>query len=196
MTAGLLVLDVDGVLNPWQAKLTRRPEGYESYRLTKTDRWYSERASVRRYKGMLVRLHPGHGALLTRLAEQTGLELVWGTTWGESANQRIAPAIGLPELPVIPFDDELDFEGALAYWRPGGSWKYPAVARYAAGRPLAWFDDEFGSSRHSAARAAFERERGTAPTLLHSVDPVRGLTGADLEAVRVWAGNDHRDTAE
>ena len=83
----LLLLDVDGPLNPWAAKPTQRPAGYSTHRYTRpgAQRWD---------KPLRVWLHPGHGPMLLTLADR--FELVWCTTWGAEANTWIGPRIGLP----------------------------------------------------------------------------------------------------
>ncbi|HEX5116856.1 MAG TPA: HAD domain-containing protein [Pseudonocardiaceae bacterium] len=187
-TKGLLLLDVDGPLNPYAAKGFIRPPGYVPYRETPDGDWVCCRG-VRWARGYSVRLHPGHGELLRALADETGLELVWATAWEHSANRRIAPAIGLTDLPVIEFpaaDVERDSRGRLR-WRTGGGWKWPAVCAYAAGRPLAWLDDEHHDAEFAAARSAFHRDRAGCPTLLCHVDPRRGLHREHLDQIRNWA---------
>jgi hypothetical protein len=185
---GLLLLDVDGPLNPYAAKGFARPAGYVTYLETPGGEWVSGRR-VRRTRGNRVRLHPGHGALLRALADETGLELVWATAWEHSANRRVAPAIGLDDLPVIEFpatDVERDSRGRLT-WRTGGGWKWPAVCAYAAGRPLAWLDDEHDHVDYAAARSTFHRDRVGCQTLLCHVDPRRGLSSDHLDQIRNWA---------
>ncbi|MFI5593469.1 HAD domain-containing protein [Amycolatopsis sp. NPDC051758] len=184
---GLLLLDVDGPLNPYAAKPNLRPPGYETFRRASGGGWFGGR-DARRHKGLRVWLHPGHGALLRALAEDAELQLVWATTWLEEANTLIGPAIGLPDLPVIhypPADLERDGDGHR--WRTGGAWKWPTVAAYAAGRPLAWLDDDHADPRFAEARAAFEHERRSSPTLLCHVDPSTGLQTGHLDEIRTWA---------
>jgi hypothetical protein len=185
---GLLLLDVDGPLNPYAAKPHARPPGYETFRYTASGGWYTGR-DVRRYKGLRVWLHRDHGAQLCALAASTGLELVWATTWLHEANTCIGPVIGLPELPVIEFPSaDLERDGAGRHgWRRDGGWKWPAVAQYAAGRPLAWLDDEHDDKGFRAARATFDRDRAESPTLLCQVDPHSGLLPGHLEEIRAWA---------
>jgi hypothetical protein len=186
VTKGLLLLDVDGPLNPYRATVFGRA-GYVPYS-EDSGGWRVARG-VRRYRGYRVWLHPGHGALLRALADGTGLELVWATAWRRAANERIAPAIGLDPLPVIDFpsgDAHVDERDRL-HWRPGGGWKWPAVTAYAAGRPLAWLDDEHDGEDHALARAAFDRDRAGSPTLLCHVDPRRGLRAGHLARIREWA---------
>lgn len=160
----LLLLDVDGPLNPYAAKPTRRPEGYTTHRLA--PKGCNPRKPYR------VWLHPGHGRMLLDLTERAGMELVWCTTWEHDANTMIGPVVGLPELPVIEF-------GFTAT-----RWKFNAVAEYAAGRPLAWLDDDFAD--YPDERAWFETQRGDTPTLLHHVNPRTGCTADDLAAVEAW----------
>jgi hypothetical protein len=177
MARGLLLLDVDGPLNPYAANRYRRPPGYTTYRRTATG-WHTGR-DARRYKGLRVWLHPGHGARLLALAEETSLELVWATSWEHEANERIGPAIGLPQLPVIEFPGNDPTHG----WDE--TWKWRTVASYAAGRPLAWLDDE----HHRAGAEEFADQRAGTPTLLCHVDPRQGLGSTHLAQVRTWAGS-------
>jgi hypothetical protein len=160
----LLLLDVDGPLNPYAAKPHRRPEGFTTRRLRPTG--WTDRKPLR------VWLHPDHGRLLLDFTERVGMELVWCTTWEHDANTMIGPVIGLPELPVIEFK----FTAT--------EWKFNAVAAYAAGRPLAWLDDDF--KLYGRELAWFEQQRGTTPTLLQHVSPRTGITPDDLAAVEAW----------
>ncbi len=167
---GLLLLDVDGPLNPYEAQAERRPPGYLTFRYAK-GAWYSGKQAKRR-KGMRVWLNPGHGPMLTGLADETGLALVWATTWEHGANRYIGPAIGLPELPVIEFADTRR------------QWKWPDVLSYADGLPLAWLDDNHNLE---PGREEFEEARAGTPTLLCHVDPATGLQPAHLDEIRDWA---------
>lgn len=183
MTRGLLLLDVDGPLNPYGARPVR-PPGYRTYVDTPDGEWTASED----LDGHQVWLHPGHGALLQALALETGLELVWATAWQHAANARVAPAIGLDPIPVIEFldgDIDVDAKGRLR-WRVGGGWKWPAVSAYAKGRPLAWLDDEHDGD-FAPARAAFERDRAGSPTFLCHVDPRYGLRDEHLDLIRDWA---------
>ena len=184
VTKGLLLLDVDGPLNPHAAGPFRR-SGYVPYR----DSPWQVARGISRYRGYRVWLNPGHGALLRSLAEETELELVWATAWRHAANARIAPAVGLDPIPVIEFppaDALVDGADRLS-WRTGGGWKWPAVTEYAAGRPLAWLDDEHDGVDYALARAAFDRNRAGSPTLLCHVDPRYGMRSGHLEEIRRWA---------
>jgi hypothetical protein len=169
----LLLLDVDGVLNPFAAKPTKRPEGYETYRLTPAHTWGD--------KGMRVWLSPAHGPMLLAL---TGLvDLVWATAWEDEANTLIAPVIGLPELPVIEFPrrDSYPF---------GQIFKRDDVEAYAGDRPFAWLDDDFEPGDHEWAAA---RTESGIPTLLLHISPRLGIRQEDVNQVAEWAAQ-VRDT--
>jgi hypothetical protein len=156
----LLLIDVDGPLNPYAAKATRRPEGYTTHRLAPGGQTYR------------VWLNPAHGPMLLEFAERTGMELAWCTTWEHDANTMIGPVIGLPELPVVEF-------GYRAT-----EWKFSGVLPYADDRPVAWLDDDF--EHFPAEQEWFLRHREDIPTLLHHVSARVGITSADLDAVAAW----------
>src|SRR5665213_3690063 len=84
----VILLDVDGPLNPFDAKPTKRPEGYLTHRYE----WKAPKSG----KPLRVWLNPLHGPLLDAL----GAEIVWATAWEHEANTWIAPKIGLGEKDV------------------------------------------------------------------------------------------------
>lgn len=120
----LLLVDVDGVLNPWHA--VECPAGFREYSFFTGDR---------------VLLSEGHGELLRSLS--TSFELVWATAWEHKANRLISPIIGLPELPVIEFP----LTGHDYVFR-----KLPAVIDSVGDRPCAWIDDEHQPAHYQWAR--------------------------------------------
>ncbi|MBP2323084.1 hypothetical protein JOF56_003469 [Kibdelosporangium banguiense] len=184
---GLLLLDVDGPLNPYAAKATRRPPGYSTYRLTPQGRWLTGK-DARRRKGMRVWLNPDHGEQLWALAEETGLTLAWATTWLHQANAYVAPVLALPDLPVVEFpESDLQPVAGGHHWRRDGSWKWSGVAEFAGGRPLAWLDDEHDDPMYAEARQAFEQSRAGKATLLVHVDPSTGMRPDHMDMVRAWA---------
>jgi hypothetical protein len=71
-----------------------------------------------------------HGAWIRELA--ANFDIVWCSSWEQSANDVYAPALGIEPLPYIEFP------------RPHGgiSWKLPRVREYVGERAFAWIDDE------------------------------------------------------
>ncbi|MFI7079715.1 HAD domain-containing protein [Micromonospora sp. NPDC049903] len=120
---------------------------------------------------LLERLDPEDGQRLLALSG----ELVWASTWMDEANDVVAPRLGLPSLPVV---DWLDDDGEPPR---GVHWKTASVARWAAGRPFVWLDDETTDADRRWVDAHHRQ-----PALLHRVDPFLGLTHIDLATVRQW----------
>ncbi|QYC38237.1 hypothetical protein Nocox_03035 [Nonomuraea coxensis DSM 45129] len=157
----LLLLDVDGVLNP----IGRPHPGYRRYRCVVEGETY------------VVHLDPGHGRRLLDLAEGTGAELVWATTWEHHANEWIAPRIGLPSLPVVTVNT-----GTAPVSERGEMFKTPAVAAYAGRRPFVWFDDQVWAEDEEYLRV----HQGVGDFLLVQVAPKGGLTSDHLGMAREW----------
>ncbi|MGI5268731.1 HAD domain-containing protein [Nonomuraea sp. CA-218870] len=157
----LLLLDVDGVLNP-----TGRPTpDFRRYRCTVDGTAYT------------VHLNQRHGARLLELALAAGAELVWATTWEHHANDWIAPRLGLPSLPVIAMgrDDR-------AVSRHGEMFKTRRVADYVGDRPFVWFDDQVYQEDENYLRA----RQGLGEFLLIHVPGEVGLTSRHLDVAREW----------
>ncbi|MFJ6723779.1 hypothetical protein ACIQPQ_02575 [Streptomyces sp. NPDC091281] len=175
MSRPLLFLDVDGPLNPYAAKPERRPAGYTTLRVPRDDEAAEGRTLSSRRRPLRVWLNPEHGRELSAL----GYELCWASTWMASANQWIAPVLGLPELPFVDFGDVLFQE------RPDGvHWKTAVLVDHADGRPFAWVDDE-QSALDQEYVTAHHRGRG----LLHHVDPRIGLRDNDFRALADFAAS-------
>ncbi|WP_112272315.1 HAD domain-containing protein [Lentzea terrae] len=158
-----ILIDVDGPLNPYLAKPTRRPAGYTTHRIRP--------AGFAR--PLRVWLDPSHGPWLLSLAAATGADLVWATTWEHEANEFIGPRLGLPELEWI------DFGGQGSDHRDGHHGKVPAITECAGSRPIAWLDDEFQrrDPQWAAARPG---------TLLVPVDARKGIGIDHLEQVQAF----------
>ena len=121
----LLLLDVDGVLNPYAAAVS--PDGYQEFEFFPGEE--------------PIRLCAEHGLWLRELAAR--FEIVWATAWGTDANRLLGPFLRLPELPFIRFPPP-PFEPRD---------KLPAVISFAADRPLVWIDDALAPEvREWAAR--------------------------------------------
>lgn len=155
-----ILVDVDGPLNPYAAKPTRRPAGYTTHRIRP--------AGFPR--PLRVWLDPSHGPWLLSLAEAADADLVWATTWEHEANEFIAPRLGLPSLEWI------DFDGRGSDHRDGRHGKVSAITAWAGERRIAWLDDEF--QRADPAWAA-----ARPGTLLVPVDAREGIGIEHLERV-------------
>jgi hypothetical protein len=113
LAAPLLLLDVDGVLNPFPDC----PAGFSEHDLFPDD---SEP----------VRLAVAHRGWLQELAGM--YEIVWASAWGHDANRLLCPFYGIPECALVEFPP--------TPFSPRE--KLPAVARFVGDRPAAWIDDE------------------------------------------------------
>jgi hypothetical protein len=147
----LLLLDVDGVVCPLGETTTDQVPLASTYR-----------------RRSHHRLLP---AWLAELAEV--FELVWATTWEHDANAILAPALGLPDLPVI------GFVGTVV--GPGETVKFPPIRRFVGDRAFAWVDDRLGVDA-----TAWAAQRPAA-TFLRDIDPAVGLTRHDIDALLGFA---------
>jgi len=104
-------------------------------------------------------------------------ELVWASGWEEKANEHLPRLLGLPgPLPYLRFARRPQSGSSTR-----AHWKLEAIERYAGDRPLAWIDDAFNAACHAWAKAR------TAPTLLLSTAPDRGLTSREVKLLMAWA---------
>jgi len=120
----LLLMDVDGVLNPYPGC----PDGFAEYDLFPED-------------DEPVRLGSIHRDWLHELAES--FTMVWATGWGRDANRLLCPHFGLPELPVISFPPR-PFDPRA---------KVLSIAAFTAEQAVAWVDDVVTSEARSWAEA-------------------------------------------
>ncbi len=145
----LLLLDVDGVLMPLGGSV---PPGFVRCTTDHYDVVFSKR----------------HGVWLRSLTPT--FELMWATTWGESASQVFGMLLDLPEMNALTLE-------ALSR---DGTRKLPAVKEFVGDRPLAWVDDELyeDALEWASLRAA--------PTLLVRTSGSVGLRAADVVTLRAF----------
>lgn len=144
----LLLIDVDGPLTPYAAKATRRPAGYRTHRIPMSNDLltglpYTDMAGAARRNSLRIWLNP------MLLAMTDMFDLCWATAWVDEANSTIAPLIGLPEMPIIRWNDYAPLNQSISVLPPygetrsarmGGSrqavemvhWKTRPIARYTA----------------------------------------------------------------
>lgn len=172
-----LLIDIDGVLNPYAAKRNQRPAGYHTVYVSSTENNYTvyekkkQKHGGRWEKNVTVWLNESHGTMLLDLAD-SGYTLVWATSWENNANLVISPRLHLPELPYVPFPDKT--LGKLHY-------KNMPVADYVGDTPFVWLDD---------AHTPLDREdmvnRCPQPHMLYSVNPAVGFTQDDVNTLKKW----------
>ncbi|WP_369251408.1 HAD domain-containing protein [Streptomyces sp. R41] len=157
----ILFLDIDGPLIPFGP-----PPG-----LPRTPASGSEEFPAQG-NPLLERLDPTVGQRLMAL----GCDLVWASTWMDEANETVAPRIGLPKLPVVEWPEASTGDGPR-----GLHWKTRPLVEWAGHRPFIWVDDEI-----SAMDRLWVASHHPGPSLLHRVDPTKGLTEDDFSVLAGW----------
>jgi hypothetical protein len=155
MSRPILAVDVDGVISLF---------GFEETPDRAT-------AKFELVDGMVHCISLLAGDRLLRLSEH--FDLVWATGWEDKANDYLPNLLGLPELPHISFDGAARFGSA--------HWKLGPIDEYAAGRAIAWIDDNFNDGCYEWAE---EREE---PTLLVPTEPHLGIEEAHVATLEAWA---------
>ena len=158
--APLILVDVDGVLNPGQPVA----DGYRR-------RWAFPKGVPHR-----LLLNPMHGQMLKELAESANAELAWASYWRNRANTWIAPRVGLPSIRNAPIPSRWRLR---ARWSLA-EWKAIHVAAWAGQTPFVWFEDDPGVPRYLA------HQPGLGPHLVVTVDQATGLTRHHIELARAW----------
>ncbi|MGW5196475.1 HAD domain-containing protein [Streptomyces spiralis] len=157
----ILFLDVDGPLIPFGSSSSHLQAPVSD-----------SQVSLDQGNPLLGRLDPGLGPRLMAL----GCHLVWASTWAEEANEAVAPCLGLPRLPVVEWPD------ACADDSPHGlHWKTRHLVEWANRRPFIWVDDEI-----SAMDRLWVAAQHPGLSLLHRVDPTKGLVDADFSTLAGW----------
>ena len=155
----LVLLDVDGVLNP-----ARSQPGYGRH-------WVFPNGLPHR-----MLLNRQHGPMLVALAEVTGAELVWASYWRARANTWIGPLVGLPHLRFVPIPTRLGL-GAMP---APGPWKAHHVAAWTGRVPFVWLEDDVNVD------GCLADESDLGPHLVVRVDPDFGLTREHVAEARAW----------
>jgi hypothetical protein len=155
MSRPILAVDVDGVISLFGAE-------------EKPDRAHTRFELV---DGVPHLISLPAGDRLRRLSER--FELIWASGWEDKANFYLPAMLGLPELPHVTFGGAVSAEAA--------HWKLEPLEAFAAGRALAWIDDNFNEGCYAWA------ERRLEPTLLVPTESHLGLEEAHVEALQQWA---------
>lgn len=129
MSRPMLLLDVDGVLNPYG--FSRRPAGFTEHHLFPDD-------------DEPVLVNPEHGAWIGELTRTC--DVTWATSWNQDANRLLCPLLGIGALPVLSMP--------AVPFRPAD--KVPLIARHSRGRAAVWIDDLHTAEAHAWQRGRAE----------------------------------------
>jgi hypothetical protein len=180
----LLLLDIDGVLNLFDARI---PTGKH---------WWTTKGQIRRemrtpdhlrdavVAGYELVLDPRHTEWMSELEEV--VEPIWATMWQENA-WLVGLEVGFGvDWDFIDFDS---FYTPLAKFqaRTGngvGPYKQPGIAAILGDRPGIWVDDDM--TREQLAWAKARTESGI-PTLFIQPDPEFGMTREHVDAIITFA---------
>lgn len=88
ITSPYLLLDVDGVLNPFPGPGGSLPPGHRPHRVNLAGR-----------PAVPVWLHPDHGVWLDALRSMGLVRPVWATSWMSEADRLLSPRLGLGTIP-------------------------------------------------------------------------------------------------
>ncbi len=154
----LLLVDVDGVLNPYGADAYAGD--YVAYRLFPAE-------------DEPVRVSVQHGSWLRRLSGS--FDLAWASSWQQEANRLLTPLLELPSLPFVPLPP--------SPFPPSA--KVPAVAAFVGDRAAAWIDDELTPEAHAwaAQRSAPTLLLPIVPQVGLTIDAVLTLEAFALDTV-------------
>lgn len=161
----LVVLDVDGVLNPF-AMTDVSPAAFEDF-------------EAHEARGFVLRLSRAMGRRLSKLPA----ELCWATTWADTIDRDVSPYCDLPSGLRV------------AAWPPAGgeaaqsNWKLVQLRRLveAEMRPFVWVDDDAMSWPDPDGTDAHAWSAGlTLPHLLLSPDPATGLTVGEIGRIAAF----------
>lgn len=161
-------LDVDGVLNTWDAPDPR----HGMYAVA----W----VPVRR-RPVRVEYSPSVVARINALHSAGLVEVVWLTSWNEHARTELAPEIGLLDFDVLPEPSRGSTQWSTLPGTDATWWKVGRILEHIAAdpaRPYIWTDDWLTKAAKYTLRDA-----GGPPALLITVPRTPGLTHAHLDRI-------------
>lgn len=168
MNRPIFLLDVDGVINCFPARIPRR------------DRPAPDALHTFEADGFPINVRLTVVSWLQELAQSGRVDIRWLTTWGHNANHSLVPHLGLPELQVQA--EERDWPNLhKSRW-----WKLEAVKQLAAeqpDRPVIWVDDEISHWRTAIEFIGHRHEKDISLLLGLSPDEDRGLSDLHMELI-------------
>lgn len=162
----LLLLDVDGVLCPFEGHL--RLEAILGNEVEYPGFTFDPWARVFWCQEIADRV--------TRLMDK--FEIHWCTGWQEEANDVISPLHGLPRFPVVPILT-LDLEPGHCHWKQGAIEAY--IENHYPDRPYAFVDDEINRDGETYGKMQ------NVPTLWLPTHHHTGLTDEHVEKLEKFA---------
>lgn len=173
MSKPLLLMDIDGPLNPWAGQWVKHADqcARKGFAIAHVDTGTPT--------PLKVRYGLNHGERLRALSEF--YVLVWASAWGEYSDTHYGPLIGLTGLPHVEFPD-----GAMEYLPNREHWKcfYIAELVRAVGAPgFLWFDDEVTTRDQKWLEEALPLTKVN----VYRVPQHEGLRDHHFEAIERWA---------
>jgi len=165
-------LDVDGVVNALGVPKVKHGHT-KQVDVTALD---GDTYPIRYFPAIVDRINTLHRAGL--------VHIVWLTTWNRSAPERLAPAIGLDNFPVLvdpscPDWSRHQWDHHRTWWKLGLVREMVATE---PDRPVIWTDDDLDRRTKDDLRAVL---RG--PSKLITTMPVPGLTLEHLDVIEAFA---------
>ena len=171
----LLVLDVDGVLNPFAMGDVPAAGAFDDF----------EPCAAR---GFVLRLSRTMGRALVRLPA----ELCWATTWAESVDRDIAPRCDLPPGLRVAARPPAEPAALLVNWKLVQVRRLVETLR----RPFVWVDDDaLGWPGPDGEDAHAWAARCELPNLLLAPDPATGLTAGEIGQIATFLASLHPSPA-
>lgn len=175
-TRGVLILDIDGTINPFYARHTivdhpERLPDFEEYGIADSK---FGKANVFLQGSVLA------DALLE--LQSMGIELVWGSAWNESSNLILKMLFlgAMEDWPTIIFPEEIDFSPSVQSWKLSTVREFIG-ANYPDSMPVMWADDEiYGDAE------AWLQSRGNHGLLVRP-ERHRGVTAENWAALLEFA---------
>lgn len=164
-------LDVDGVIN----SVGQPKPKHGRHELVDVQTSNGRSYGIRYFPHLIARINDLHHSGL--------VDVVWLTTWNDDAPQRLAPAVGLDDFPVLPDPQRPDWT-SHPYAHDRTWWKYGLVLEHLAAtpdRPVVWTDDDLDRRTKNDLRA---RHRG--PAKLITPMPVPGLVDEHLDFIEAF----------
>jgi len=175
----VLILDIDGNLNPYYARhtLEDRPErlpGFEE--CTFLDPQWGAASVFLQANELRVRF---------RELREAGVELLWGSAWNENSNlitRMLFPDGDFEDAPTVVFPEEIEFSLSVQTWKLSTVQSY-IENHYEDSVPLIWTDDEVFED---GERWVQERQ---APGLVIRPERHTGLRLQDWESISTFVAS-------